>query len=91
VNLNLNSAYLGIVGALTALMLIIFLATGQPWKLTVTAIPVTALLALGAVYFYSREEEIEEDSGADYPEEDDEAANDEDQAVLSEDAVESPS
>jgi hypothetical protein len=56
-----NSAYLAIVATLTALMLVIFLATGQPLHLTVTAVIVGAALGLGATYIYSREEELEDD------------------------------
>jgi hypothetical protein len=51
-----NQSLLAIVGALTLLMLIIFLATGQELSLTVTAVLVTGGLGVGAAYFYAREE-----------------------------------
>ena len=56
----MNRAYLAIVGALTALMLFIFLVTDQPLDLTFTAVALTSGLALGAAYIYSREEAYEE-------------------------------
>lgn len=64
----MNRAYLAIVGALTALMLFIFLATGQPLDLTATAVVLTGGLALGAAYIYSREEAYEEAGEGDWSE-----------------------
>lgn len=41
-------------------MLVIFVATGQQWNLTITAVAATGGIATLAVFFYSREEAPED-------------------------------
>ena len=53
-------------------MLVIFVATGQQWNLTITAILVTGGIATLAVFFFGREEAREErelEEGDDYADE----------------------
>ena len=72
----MNPASLAIVAVLSAVMLVIFVATGQQLNLTITAVLVTGGIATLAVFFYGREEardapELEE--GDDYPDQPPEA------------------
>ncbi|MEX0683601.1 MAG: hypothetical protein WD904_05795 [Dehalococcoidia bacterium] len=66
----MNQSLLAVVGFLTGVMLVIFVATGQPLNLTITAVVFTFVLGVLAVYFYGREdarladEDYEDDSEA---------------------------
>ncbi len=72
----MNPASLAIVAGLSVVMLVIFVATGQQWDLTLTAVLVTGGIATLAVFFYGREEareELEPEEGDDYADEPPEA------------------
>ena len=62
----MNPASLAIVAGLSVAMFVIFVATGQQWSLTVTAVLVTGGIATLAVFFYGREEAREEADEGDY-------------------------
>ncbi|RLC57886.1 MAG: hypothetical protein DRI30_03500 [Chloroflexi bacterium] len=66
----MNPASLTLVAGLSALMLVVFLATGQQLNLTITAVVVTGGIATLAVFFYGREEAreaLEDDDHTDEP------------------------
>lgn len=63
----MNPASLAIVAGLSIAMLVIFLATGQQWNLTITAVLATGGIAALAVFFYSREEAREDLEDDGYP------------------------
>lgn len=68
----MNPVSLAIVAGLSVVMLFLFVATGQQWDLTVTAVLVTGGIATLAVFFYGREEAREErelEEGDDYADE----------------------
>lgn len=68
----MNQSLLAIVGALTLLMLVIFVATGQQWNLTATAVICTGALGVAAVYFYGREEAAQQGAADDGSEDEEE-------------------
>ncbi len=63
----MNPVSLAFVAILSVVMLVIFVATGQQWSLTITAVLATGGIATLAVFFYGREEAREEAEQADYP------------------------
>lgn len=75
----MNPALLAIIGALSALMLIIFLATGQPLHLTISAVLLTGGLSTLAAFFFGREQAAEDMFG-------EEAENDTAEAETNEEA-----
>lgn len=67
----MNQSLLAVVAFLTAVMLVIFIATSQPLNLTITAVVFTGSLGALAVYFYGREDGRQPDEDDDeLPEED---------------------
>jgi len=64
-----NPVSLAFVAGLSAVMLVLFLITGQPLNLTITAVPATGVIATLAVYFYGREEARENAEQDEYPDE----------------------